>query len=93
VTSYGLHEMACARYSWRCEECGAVLPLAEKDKHRAVAHVVVRGPVCQFGGGATPSPNALPRVDVRESVVGGAPGGMCVRGPAASRGDAGAPGV
>jgi hypothetical protein len=45
VTSYGLHEMACARYSWRCEECGAVLPLAEKDKHRAVAHVVVRGPV------------------------------------------------
>ncbi|ELR16182.1 ubiquitin domain containing protein [Acanthamoeba castellanii str. Neff] len=41
VTSYGLHEMACARYSWRCEECGAVLPLAEKDKHRAVAHVVV----------------------------------------------------
>ncbi len=54
VTSYGLHEMACARYSWRCEECGAVLPLAEKDKHRAVAHVVVRGPVCQFGGGQPP---------------------------------------
>jgi hypothetical protein len=40
TTSYSLHEMACARHNWRCQVCGAVVPLAEKDKHRAVAHVV-----------------------------------------------------
>jgi len=52
AASFALHEMACTRYNWWCEQCGAAFPLAEKEKHCSIAHVMA---VCACGVQLPPS--------------------------------------
>eukprot|EP00026_Physarum_polycephalum_P005372 Phypoly_transcript_05404.p1 GENE.Phypoly_transcript_05404~~Phypoly_transcript_05404.p1 ORF type:complete len:647 (-),score=125.54 Phypoly_transcript_05404:29-1945(-) len=41
-----LHEAQCMRRNFRCTQCGAVMPIDQKDKHLAVAHSKLR---CECG--------------------------------------------
>jgi len=46
AATFTLHEMQCARRNFRCADCGAVMPLDQKEKHLAVAHSKLR---CECG--------------------------------------------